>query len=211
MTLVRFRDRADAGRQLAMKLLRFLGTRSVVYGIARGGVVVAAEVAKDIGAELDVVVVRKLGHPGSPEYACGAITAGGDLAVKQDGDGVSEEWLESETQREVLEAMRREALYLEGREPVPCKGRTAIVIDDGIATGMTVEVALLAIRRLEPARIVVATPVTTPAAVRRFSELADEVVAVQIPEHLHAVGQAYEDFSQVKDEEVLACLNASRV
>src|SRR5579871_2736443 len=156
MTLVRFRDRADAGRQLAMKLLRFLGTRSVVYGIARGGVVVAAEVAKDIGAELDVVVVRKLGHPGSPEYACGAITAGGDLAVKQDGDGVSEEWLESETQREVLEAMRREALYLEGREPVPCKGRTAIVIDDGIATGMTVEVALLAIRRLEPARIVVA-------------------------------------------------------
>jgi putative phosphoribosyl transferase len=205
-----FIDRADAGRKLALKLLRFVGVDCVVYGVARGGVIVANEVAHHLDVPLDVVVVRKLGHPGSPEFACGAINAAGDIVLQDSVESdISEAWLDGESKREALEAVRRDSVYMQGREPAHAEGKVAILVDDGIATGMTMAAAVMAVRRLKPASIVVATPVATPATVQRLSELADEVVTVQTPPLLHAVGQSYVDFTQVSDEEVVRCLASS--
>ena len=206
----RFIDRADAGRKLALKLLRFIGVDCVVYGVARGGVVVGSEVAQHLGVPLDVIVVRKLGHPSSPEYALGAITAAGDIVLAESANGdVSAAWLDGESKREALEAVRRDSVYMQGRVPAQVDGKVAIVVDDGIATGMTMAAALLAVRRLNPATIVVATPVATPTAIERLAELADEVVTVRTPPTLHSIGQAYIDFKQVRDEDVVKFLDSS--
>lgn len=198
-----FRDRTDAGRRLADRLAVYRGREIVVYGLPRGGVVVAAEVARALGAPLDVVVARKLGHPGNPEYGVGAITDDGKIALNRAEAGtIPSEWLGEEMAAQKIEARRRRELYLDGRPPVPVEGRAAIVVDDGIATGYTMEAAILSLRARRPSRVVVAAPVAPSTVVDRFCDLADEVVVAQALEIMVSVGQWYENFTQVEDEEV---------
>ncbi len=206
----RFRDRVDAGRQLAARLGAYAGRPDVlVLGLPRGGVVVAAEVARALGAPLDVIVVRKLGVPGQEELAMGAIASGGirilNREVVQPLHITSGE-IDAVAGRERGELERRERSYRDDRPPPAIQGRTILLVDDGIATGATVYAAIAAVRQQQPARIVVAVPVAAPSTCRDLLSVADEVVCVIMPESFFAVGSWYEDFSATTDEQVRAAL-----
>jgi putative phosphoribosyl transferase len=210
-----FRDRVDAGRQLAPLLERFRAERPVIIGLPRGGVVVAAQVAEALDAPIDIVVVRKLGAPQQPELAIGAVVGGDPPRVLIDEDlvrrlGVGEQYLRTEVEQQVEELRRRESLYRGGRGAIPLAGRTVIVVDDGVATGASTRVALRAVRLEDPARLVLAVPVGSPETLASLQREADEVVAVLAPEDFRAVGQFYDWFDQTEDEEVIRILEASR-
>jgi predicted phosphoribosyltransferase len=203
---MRFRNRTEAGRALARVLSRYAGRDDVVVlALPRGGVPVAYEVAKELGAPLDVFLVRKLGVPGHEELAMGAIASGGVL-VLDDGVvrwlGISEDQIQKTLARELDELQRREAAYREGRPLPDLKGKTVILVDDGLATGASMQAAARAVRRHDPARIVVAVPVASRATCDQFREEVDEVVCAVTPAPFYAVGNWYEDFSQTSDEEV---------
>jgi putative phosphoribosyl transferase len=207
-----FRDRRHAGVLLGEQV-RLLGlSESVVLGLPRGGVVVAAEVARALGAPLDVLVVRKLGAPGNPELGIGAIAEGG-ITVLNDGLmarlGVSPSELEAVVGRERRELERRTAAYRGDRPPRPLEGRTAVVVDDGLATGYTARAAVAAARARRAAAVVLAVPVAAPETAAEFASLVERVVCVEAPDFLFAVGAAYADFSQTGDEEVERLLAAS--
>lgn len=200
-----FRDRREAGRLLAAELAHERARDPVVIGLARGGVVVAAEVATDLGAPLDALAVRKVGHPWQPEYAIGAVTPDGQAYVRGH-DGLTDEQVEA-----AVEAARRKAEALDARlhgdrPPVPITGRACLLVDDGLATGATMIAAVRWARGQRASRIVVAVPVAAAATVRRLREEADEVVALEAPEDFVAVGFWYHDFEPVEDDEVLALL-----
>jgi putative phosphoribosyl transferase len=203
---VRFRDRADAGRALARVLSHYAGRDDViVLALPRGGVPVAAEVAKELGAPLDVFLVRKLGVPGHEELAMGAIASGGVLVLDEGvlrWLGISEEQVQRALARELDELRRREAAYRDGRPLPDLKSKTVILVDDGLATGASMQAAARAVRRHEPARIVIAVPVASRATCDQFRDDVDEVVCAVTPEPFYAVGNWYEDFSQTSDEEV---------
>jgi len=204
---MRFIDRNDAGRQLAAKLLHLGDRNPVVLALPRGGVPVGYEVARVLDAPLDIVLVRKIGVPWQPELALGAVTDGADPEVFIDRNlanelDIPEEYITSETHRQVEELERRRSVYGAGREPLDIAGRTAIVVDDGIATGATMRVALQATRRRNPSWLVLATPVAAPDTLDRLRPEADEVVCVETPSGLGAIGFFYRDFHQVKDAEV---------
>jgi predicted phosphoribosyltransferase len=203
---MQFADRLDAGRQLAARLPAYAGRSDViVLALPRGGVPVAHEVARALRAPLDVFLVRKLGVPGHPELAMGAIAEGGVEVLSLDlirHLGVPESIVREVAVRERLELDRRDTLYRGNRSPVPVRGRVVILIDDGLATGSTMQAAVTALRRLEPARIVVAVPVGASETCARFGQLADEVVCLAMPEPFQAVGLWYERFAQTTDEEV---------
>ncbi|WP_027460506.1 phosphoribosyltransferase [Deinococcus murrayi] len=205
-----FQHRRDAGEQLAARLReRGLWPNSTVLALPRGGVPVGAEVARALGAPLDVFVVRKLGLPGYEEVAMGAVASGGVRVLNEDllrRAGVSPNALAAAEARERAELARREQLYRGGRPPVPLAGRTAVVVDDGVATGATMRAGLEALRALGPARIVVAVPVAPPGTARALAALADELVCLLTPPDFMAVGQFYGDFTQTTDEEVRALL-----
>jgi putative phosphoribosyl transferase len=208
----RFHDRDEAGRSLGTRLLPFRASSPVILGIPRGGLPVAAEVARALVAPLDVLVVRKLGVPWHPELGFGAIGEGGAKVI--DADVISMAGLgPSDTQRvireETAELERRIRLYRGDRAPVPVKGRTVILVDDGIATGGTVRAAIDVVRRKGADRIVVAVPVAPPPTVESLRHLADEVVVLRSEEPFLAVGQFYDDFRQVSDEEVARILAGS--
>jgi putative phosphoribosyl transferase len=209
-----FQDRRDAGRQLA-RALETRGYRGpVVFGLPRGGVPVAFEVARRLEAPLDVFVVRKLGAPFQPELAMGAIASGGTLVRNEEvlrmlGD--SEEALSRVERKERTELERRERLYRGDRPAVSVRGREVLVVDDGLATGSTMKAAVLALRQAGAARVVVAVPVGPPDTCRELGELADEVVCLQRPSRFMAVGQWYEEFGQTTDAEVQQLLEASPV
>ena len=210
MTDPPFEHRPDAGRQLAAHL-RTLHPwpHTLVLGLPRGGVPVAAEVARVLRAPLDVFVVRKLGLPGQPEVAMGAIAPGGVRVLNEDlvrRAGVSRALLAETEAREGAELIRRETAYREGRAPLDLTGWTALLIDDGVATGATLRAALRAVRAQAPARVAVAVPVAPPDTGRRLAALADEVVCLRTPAGFYAVGQCYRNFGQTTDEEVRACL-----
>ncbi len=203
---MRFRDRADAGQQLG-ELLTHYARRSdvVVLGLPRGGIPVAHRVASRLEAPLDAFLVRKLGVPGHPELAMGAIAAGGIEVLSQDLIAelrVPRALVEQVAVRERLELERRDALYRAGRTPPLIRDRTVILVDDGLATGSTMEAAILALRRQAPLRIVVAVPVGARETCERLRVLADEVVCAQTPEPFDAVGLWYDDFGQTSDDEV---------
>ena len=205
-----FADRRDAGRTLADHLSEYAERPDVVVlGLPRGGVPVAFEVAAALSAPLDVLIVRKLGVPGHRELAMGAIASGGVRVVNDELVrmlGIGQDDIEETTQHELAELERREARYRQGRSAIEVEGRTVIVVDDGIATGSTMEAALLALRQLNPAELVVATPLASMAACEHLERFADVVVCASTPEPFGAVGQGYRRFDQTTDDEVLALL-----
>lgn len=210
----RFRDRREAGRRLAAQLREYAHRPDViVLALPRGGVPVGYEVAKALGASLDVFVVRKLGLPGHDELAMGALASGG-VRILDEGlvraARVSEDDIQRVTAMEQAELERREAKY-RGNRPVPdVRGKTVILVDDGLATGATMRAAVAALRQEGPARIVVAVPVAAPETCDAFRDVADEIVCAVTPEPFHAVGLWYDDFSQTTDDEVRALLDRAR-
>jgi len=207
---VLFRDRREAGRLLADRLENLRGQDVVVLGLPRGGVPVAAEVARALCAPLDVVVVRKLGVPDRPELAMGAVGEGGVLVVDErivDLCGVPAEVLAETVHRERLELDDRVRRFRGGRPPLPLAGRVAVLVDDGIATGSTARAAAAVTRALGAARVVLAAPVCPRAAARQLAADVDELVCLATPRDFHAVGQYYADFRATRDEEVLELLD----
>ncbi len=209
-----FRDRADAGRRLAELLLPLRAEQPLVLGLPRGGVVVAAEVAKALGATLDLVVVRKLGVPGHEELGMGAIAEGAVEALNRrvmTYAEVTPQPLDRVRRREAKELARRVTVYRTDRPPPDVAGRTVILVDDGLATGYTARAAARAMRRAGAGRIVLAVPVASPDTLRALEEEVDDTVAVVSPYDLHSVGAWYEDFRQTTDQEVLDLLTRGRL
>jgi len=208
-----FRDRAEAGRLLSRHLDRFRGPETVVLGIPRGGVVVAAEVARSLGARLDIAVARKLPAPDHPELAIGAVTAAGGLLLDTEVIrwlGVPETFVRNAIETERAEAARRERAFRGGEAPPPLVDRVVILVDDGLATGATMRAALRAVRQSMPCRLIAAAPVGSPEGCRAARFEADEVVCpFQLPD-FGAVGFFYEDFNQTSDREVQDLLERSR-
>jgi putative phosphoribosyl transferase len=205
----RFRDRADAGRQLAARLLPLAGERPLVLGLPRGGVPVAAEVAALLGAPLEILAVRKLGAPHNPEYGIGAIAEGGTKVFDHEALALLEidgGELARIVEREAAELRRRVEAYRGDREPASPRDRTVVVVDDGVATGVTNTAALREVRRHRPRRLILAVPVCPPDSLVRLQDEADEVVCLAVPPRLQGVGQWYSDFGQVTDAEVIAAL-----
>ena len=211
----RYRDRRDAGRRLAAALLPYANRRDVVVlALPRGGVPVGFEVATALGAPLDVFVVRKLGLPGREELAMGALASGGVRVLDEDLiriAGVSADDVQRITDAEQAELDRRERRY-RGDRPFPeVKGKTVILVDDGLATGASMRAAVAALRLEEPARIVVAVPVAAAETCHAFESIADDIVCAATPESFQAVGLWYEDFSQTTDDEVRELLARSHL
>lgn len=205
-----FRDRAEAGRVLAIKLRHYADKPdAIILALPRGGVPVAFEVAKALRLPMEIFVVRKLGVPGQRELAMGAIASGG-VRVTNEGLvralGISKEEIDVVAGQEQQELERRERVYREGRPMPDVRGRTVLVVDDGIATGATIQAAVQALRAMEAARVVVAVPVAPAEAAELLRRPADEVVCVAEPEPFFAIGQWYENFPQLDDENVRALL-----
>lgn len=205
----RFADRTEAGRQLAAELERFTGGDVVVLAIPRGGVVVADEVARALGARLDVVIPRKVGAPGNPELGLGAVAPEVEVLDERliRTLGVGEIYLRDEIASQQREIERRAEAYRRGRPPVDVAGKVAVVVDDGVATGGTAIAALRWARRARASRVVLAVPVAPREALERLRAEADEVVVLAAPEPFYAVGQWYDWFGQVEDEEVVRILS----
>jgi len=208
---MRFRDRAEAGRLLLDRLQDIDTKNAVVIALPRGGLPVGAVVAEGLGVPLDVILVRKVGAPMQPELAVAAVTDGEDMQLTVNEDikaelGLSDEEIEELARRQLPEIERRREAYYEGRKPTPLAGRTVIVVDDGVATGATVNSALRLIRKQKPARLILALPVAPADAVAKLQQHADEVICLSTPVPFYAVGAHYADFGQVEDEEVIRTL-----
>lgn len=208
--MVFFKDRADAGRQLGQALAKYQVEEIVVFALPRGGVPVAEEIAKLLHAPLDLVLAHKLGHPYQPEYAIAAVSEGGHIVGNaEELRYQGEQWLENEKQRQIAEIKRKRQMYLKDRKSVPLENKIAIIVDDGIATGLTMQVGILELKDRHPKKIVVAVPVAPRETAERLRAMADDFVAVEIaPEYkfLGAVGAYYSSFEQVEDAEVIAIL-----
>jgi putative phosphoribosyl transferase len=209
----RFRDRTEAGRILAERLAHFAGRDDVlVLGLPRGGVPVAAEVARALGAPLDVFLVRKLGLPGQEELAMGAIASGGARVVNEelvDTLAIRKELIDEIAVREGEELRRREVLYRGARPPPDVEGKVVILVDDGLATGSSMRAGVAALRRLRPARIVVAVPVAPASTCEELRPEVDELVCAGTPQPFYAVGVWYENFDQVDDDAVRALVQSA--
>ena len=211
---MRFRDRTDAGRRLAAKLRDYAGRDDVlVLALPRGGVPVGAEVARALGAPLDVFLVRKLGVPGREELAMGAIASGGVRVMNPDVVDqlrIPPRWVDAVAAEEAEELARREVAYRDGRPAPDVRGKTVILVDDGLATGASMKAAVAALRRLGPAEVVVAVPVGAAETCQELGEMADAVVCAETPDPFYAVGSWYADFDQTTDEEVRELLASGR-
>ncbi len=210
-----FADRREAGRSLASALLHYRDQQPLVLALPRGGVPVGFEIANALGAPLDVVLVRKLGAPGQPELGLGAVADGEHPQSVFNEDlvralGVPQAYLERERARQLEEIRRWQARYRGGCPALPLAGRTAIVVDDGLATGGSMRAALRSVRRGCPARLVLAVPVAPPDTLESLAPEVDDIVCLSAPEDFGAVGRFYQDFSQTPDEEVIRLLGAAR-
>jgi putative phosphoribosyl transferase len=197
-----FANRLDAGIQLASALSKYRHRRDlVVVGIPRGGVVVAREVARSLGAPLDVVIIKKLGYPGNPELALGAASPDAFFLNENLASGVPKDYLNEEIIAKQLEARQRVTMLKGNHKSIDMAGKIVIVVDDGIATGASMMMAVKVLRKMKPASIVVAVPVAPPDSVNELKHVADDVVTVMQPIDFFAIGQFYQDFTQVSDEE----------
>lgn len=201
-----FLNRTHAGRQLAARLEKYSGEQGVVLAVPRGGVTVAYEVAKVLGWPMDLLLTKKLGHPLHKEYAIGAVSLF-DVEVLPHAD-VTNQYIESETATVRARLLEMRQKFLGDKPPLELKGKTAIIVDDGIATGHTMLASVMLLRRQEPAKIIVAVPVAPPDVVGKLGDKVDELVVLDTPRGFKGVGQFYEDFRQVTDEEVIADLRA---
>jgi putative phosphoribosyl transferase len=207
---MRFYDRAEAGKKLADALGKYKGQPAVIYALPRGGVVLGAIIARRLGAELDVAIPRKVGHPVSHETAVCAVSEEGYRLCNELLSTVSEGWLEQATKKEIAEAKRRREAYLGDRSQPSVRDKLAIIIDDGIATGLTMRVAIHDIKQRRPAKVIVAVPIAPSDAAEQISAEVDEFVALDIitSGYFGAVGAYYENFAQVSDEEVIQLLQS---
>jgi len=208
---MQFKDRAEAGRLLAQALETYQGQDVVVYALPRGGVVTALEIAKFLKAPLDLIIVRKIGHPTQPEYAIAAVSDNDMIGNEDEIRDVDEKWLKEKIAEERLEIKRRQKNYLQGKKEISIAGKIAIIVDDGIATGLTMRVAVKELKNRHPQKIVVAVPVTPTSTAEILQKETSEVVALDKPkdeEYLGSVGSYYTDFPQVEDDEVINVLNS---
>ena len=204
-----FADREDAGKQLAEKLARYKSEDAVVLALPRGGVAVGYEIAQALKLPFDIVVVRKIGPPGNPEYAvCAVDEKGTRLCNEGEARKVDEKWLAEETERQRQEAVRRIKKYRGNRAPAALQGKTVIIVDDGIATGLTMRLAVAVAKAQHPKKVVVAVPVAPLDAMRELRKEAEVVVLEPPEEFMGAVGAHYKNFPQVEDEEVIRLLNS---
>lgn len=210
-----FDDRSEAGLRLAEALEHYRGKDVVVLALPRGGVPVAAEVAAFLDAPLDLLLVRKIGVPAQPELAMGAVIDGNSPLVVRNEDIirhalVSEKEFDAACREELAEIERRRRAYVGDRPPVDVEGRVAIVVDDGIATGATIRAAIRGLRRRKPSSIVLAVPVAPPDTIEVLRNEADDVVCLEEPAYFHAIGLYYRDFRQLRDQDVIALMDAAR-
>jgi putative phosphoribosyl transferase len=210
-----FADRGDAGRRLATALVRYRNSRPVVLALPRGGVPVGFEVAKALAAPLEVLIVRKIGAPGHPELGLGAIVDGNEPQLVLNKEVVRQVYpppgyVDEEMRRQLAEIERRRRRYLGDRAPVPVDGQTAIVVDDGIATGGTVRAALRGLALNRPERLVLAVPVAPADSLAELAGECDDIVCLQTPDPFYAVGPHYRDFTQTEDDEVIRLLAEAR-
>jgi predicted phosphoribosyltransferase len=212
--MFRFKNRVQAGRYLAERLMRYAGVSdTVVLGLTRGGVVVAHEIAEKLGLPLDVFLVRKLGVPGYEELAMGAIAFGGIRVMNEEvmhQIRIPDSAVEAVTRREELELKRREVAYRGNRTPLDVEGLTVILVDDGLATGATMRAAVAVLRRQNPKRIIIAAPTASPDVCEEFRAEVDDILCGMTPTSFHAVGAWSEDFPQTTDEEVRQLIKAAR-
>lgn len=204
-----YENRSDAGRKLAARLQKYRDRSPIIIALPRGGVPVAYEVARALGAPLDVLVARKIGAPGQEEFGIGAIAQGGAVYLNAElvrDLGVTREYLDAVTRRETAEMARRVKAYRGNRPPLDVSGRTVIVVDDGLATGATTRAAVKALRAQSPKEIILAVPVCAPESEFELRAEYDEVICASAPQHFRAVGLWYEDFEQTTDEEVVSLL-----
>lgn len=209
-----FRNRREAGQHLAQAVLHLKDTNPVVLALPRGGVPVGFEVAQALGAEFDVLLVRKIGAPGHEELGIGAIVDGANPQIVLNDEivrmtGATPAYIDAEAARQLAELERRRKAYRGGANPAELKGRTVIVVDDGIATGGTVKAALQGLRLASPARLVLAVPVAPAESLAALRTLCDELICLMSPTPFYAVGAHYLDFSQTSDEEVIQLLEAA--
>lgn len=208
-----FEDRRDAGRRLAAKLAGYRDARPTVFALPRGGVPVGFEISRALGAPLDVIVARKLGAPDQPEFGIGAVAPGGvrvlNRAVVRQLE-IPDHYLDSITRRETAEVERRLRHFRGDRPEAPIAGHTAILVDDGLATGVTARAAVEALRRRRPRRLVLAVPVCAAPSAIQFQGKVDDLVCLKTPPDLGAIGFWYRDFDQTPDEEVIALLERAR-
>lgn len=207
-----FANRSEAGQRLAERLLHLKDQNPLVLAIPRGGVPVGFEIARRLGAPLDLLMVRKIGAPNQPELALGAVVDGGRAEIVLNREiveslGVSEDFIGEAATRELAEIARRRQAYLGTAAPAEVTGRSVIVVDDGIATGASVRAALRAVRRQKPGRLVLAVPVAPPAAVARLRPEVDELVCLATPDPFYAIGLYYADFHQLSDSDVTDILH----
>ena len=203
-----FRDRLEAGLLLAAKLKKYKNDPGLILAVPRGGVPVAYAVAKELGFPIEVILTKKIGHPLNKEYAIGAASLTDYFIVAH--DNITEEYIEQELQRVRIRLQEMYTRFMGDKEPENLKGKTVIVIDDGIATGNTLMGTINVLRKSNPGKIVIGVPVASKSAVEKLSKEVDEVVAVLIPEEFYGVGAFYEDFEQVSDEEVMFYLDKLR-
>lgn len=200
-----FRDRHDAGRQLAQALFKYQYQSVIIYAIPRGGVVIGTTIARHLQAPLDLIITRKIGHPLSPEYAIGVVAEDGHtLFNEQEKVNLDDKWLQQAIEVERQEARRRRTVYLPNRKPLSAKNKIAILVDDGIATGLSFQLAIQELKHRRPKKLVAAIPVAPQEAVDQLRPQVDELVVLYTPtDYQGAVGSYYQSFDQVTDEEVI--------
>jgi len=207
---MRFKDRTEAGQKLAHLLLKYRNQPGIIYPLPRGGVVLGVEIAKILHMPIDLVIPRKIGHPRNPEYAIGAVAENGDM-VRNEWEiaRINAQWLEQQVAIERQEAQRRRKRYLGQQVPLSARGKTAILVDDGIATGLTMQAAIRDIKLRQPASIVVAIPLAPKETAEQLGREVDDVVGLEITDNYRgSVGSYYDEFFQVSDEEVIYLLQS---
>ncbi len=209
-----FKDRTQAGQLLAERLKQYVGKEVVIYAIPRGGIIIGAEIAKSLSVPLDLVIVKKISHPRNPEYAIAAAAENGHIVgQRRELASIDDNWLKEEMERQRREAAKRRRKYLHGRGMISPEGKIAIVVDDGVATGLTLRVGIMEVKHHNPAKLVVAVPVVPKSTAKILKAETDELVALEMPsdgEFLGSVGSYYENFAQVNDKDVIKIFDAYR-